>query len=160
MSSGKTEARGRPARALRTVPLVVAAFVVLAVLAQPVHAATTWNVEMYGEEMEQVYEFRPAVITINVGDTVNWTSTALTHSTTADAGQAEWWNSGPVTEGHSYQHTFTVPGTYNYSSLMDNNMKGAVIVVSPVPEFPGPMAFAVVAVAVALALFLERRARA
>jgi plastocyanin len=139
--------------------LVCLAALPLAFGVAPARAATTWNVSMYGEEMEQIYEFRPANLTINVGDTVNWTSTAMTHTTTADPGQAEWWDSGAVPVGQSYAHTFTIPGTYTYHSGVDPNMHGTIVVQQPTPEFPGFVALTTVALAVFLGLLLERKLR-
>lgn len=84
--------------------------------------------------------FDPAELTIKVGDTVRWVNeceegVACTHSAQAypdkiPAG-AEAFDSGLLTEqGQQYEHTFTVPGEYEYFCLPHEalGMKGKVIV--------------------------------
>jgi plastocyanin len=93
--------------------------------------------------------FKPARVVIHAGDTVEWknTSTAA-HTVTADARRAAEgkevvlpagaapFDSGTVTPGSSYRHTFTVPGTYKYICVphADLGMIGEVSVQ------PGPAA--------------------
>ncbi len=84
--------------------------------------------------------FDPAELTIKVGDTVRWVNecepgVACVHSAQAypdkiPAG-AEAFDSGLLTEqGQQYEHTFTVPGEYEYFCLLHEalGMKGKVIV--------------------------------
>ncbi len=149
-------------------PLVGACFLtafVLAMLASaavsglatpaPARAATNWPVLMESDGMGGYY-FTPSTITVNVGDTVNWTDMAGQQTTTSDPGQAESWDSGSMNPGQSFTHTFNTPGTYTYSSTLDVVMTGKVVVSTPVPEFPGLFAFAAVGMAVCVALALER----
>ncbi len=136
----------------------VAAFSVLSYGA-PAHASQTWNVSMYGDDMSQDYEFIPAVVNISVGDSVNWTSAAGSHTSTAAPNQAEYWDSGVLTPGQSFAHTFTIPGTYNYSSLIDPEMYGTVNVSQPAPEFPGFTVAVAVGLAAFFGLLLERKFR-
>jgi plastocyanin len=71
--------------------------------------------------------FDPAEMTIKVGDTVTWTVVgASAHSSTCDPSKAadpahavlpegaEPWDSGILTEGQDFSHTFDVAGDYTY----------------------------------------------
>lgn len=131
----------------------------LALGVAPARAAKTWGVSMWGDDMSQDYEFTPATLTISVGDTVNWTSMEGTHTTTSLPNQAEWWDSGPITLGKWYTFTFTIAGTYNYTSLIDPQMYGTIIVQQPAPEFPGSMVVSAMAIAGLLGLLIERKLR-
>jgi plastocyanin len=106
------------------------------------------------------YSFNPQAVYVSAGDTVNWTNEAGTpQTTTSDPMQAESWDSGSLNPGQSFVHTFTIPGTYTYTSTLDSNMYGEVVVQEPVPEFPGILAFAAVSLAVGVGLVLERGLR-
>jgi opacity protein-like surface antigen len=68
---------------------------------------------------------------IDVGDTVIWNFLADGHTTTARAGQADRWNSGPETSaaGTPYQKTFSTPGRFRYVCLPHRRfMKGTIVV--------------------------------
>lgn len=87
--------------------------------------------------------FLPASVTINVGDTVNWTNPAVVlHSVTFDpsmstkpgnvvlpAGVAPF-DSGDMAQDATFSHTFTAKGTYKYICKMHEGMGmiGTVIV--------------------------------
>ena len=87
--------------------------------------------------------FLPATVTINVGDTVNWTNPAVVlHSVTFDpsksakpgnvvlpAGVAPF-DSGDMAQDATFSHTFTAKGTYKYICAMHEamGMIGTVIV--------------------------------
>jgi plastocyanin len=122
-------------------------------------AAKTWGVTVYGDTHDQNYVFTPSSLTIDVGDSVNWTCTEGTHTTTSLPNQVEWWDSGPLTLGQSFAFAFTVPGTYNYTSLIDADMYGTIVVQQPTPEYPGYAIAAVVAMAALLSLVVERKLR-
>ena len=139
--------------------MILLAVLPLALGAASARAAKTWNVSMNGDDMSQEYEFIPATINTSVGDTVNWTSVEGTHTTTSLPNQTEWWDSGSVTPGNSFVHTFTISGTYNYTSLVDPQMYGTVVVQQPTPEFPGLFAISAVAIAALLGLLVERKLR-
>jgi plastocyanin len=76
---------------------------------------------------EAPYRYTPATLTVPTGATVTWTNAgAEPHTVTADpskavnaadvmlpAGAAPW-DSGLLTSGQSYSHTFTTAGTYKY----------------------------------------------
>jgi plastocyanin len=71
--------------------------------------------------------FRPDSITVSVGTTVRWTNSGQhRHTITSDDGQ---WDSGELSPGTGYAHTFTAPGTYPYHCTVHaNEMRGVVIV--------------------------------
>jgi plastocyanin len=86
--------------------------------------------------------------TINVGDTIRWVWVDGFHSTTAAAGQADFWNSGnqspstPPAPPVTFDHTFTKAGTFGYycdihgfdaGGGKGGGMSG-LITVRPVPE--------------------------
>jgi plastocyanin len=125
----------------------------------PARASKTWNVSMYGDDMTLEYVFIPANLTISVGDSVNWTSAIGTHTTTSLPNQGEWWDSGSLTPGESFAHTFNAAGTYNYTSLIDPEMYGTIVVQQPAAEFPGSILISALAIAVTMALLLERKLR-
>jgi plastocyanin len=73
------------------------------------------------------YSFNPSTVTINVGTTVNWTNEdSVTHTITSDSGNEL--NSGQISAGQSYSHTFNQAGTYNYHCSIHYSMSGKVIV--------------------------------
>jgi len=94
-------------------------------------------------EMTSGLSFVDAVVTIKVGETVEWRNRSLqAHTVTTDPVQvrqprlvgvpegAKVFDSGPVWPGEIYRRTFTVPGTYKYASVPHERfgMRGAVIV--------------------------------
>jgi plastocyanin len=83
------------------------------------------------------YEFRPAVLTVLVGEPVTWTNQSThDHNVTSDAG-AEL-DSGNLAPGEAYGHVFDTPGTYRYHSANDpTEMTGTIIVELP-PASPAP----------------------
>ncbi len=83
--------------------------------------------------------FEPALITVNVGDTVTWVREIGIHSVTADDGSFEQ----PLGSNWStFSHTFTRAGTFRYycvahGGLNGVGMAGTVIVQGDEPP-PGP----------------------
>lgn len=88
-------------------------------------------------------KFVPAQITVKVGDTVRWqNASVLVHTVTDDPNLvakeadyalpdgAEPFNSGNLKPKESYEHTFTVPGTYRYFCIPHEAAKmiGEVVV--------------------------------
>jgi plastocyanin len=76
---------------------------------------------------ENPYRFQPVMLNVPAGTAVTWTNTGSEpHTVTADPSKAanradaslpagvEPWDSGLLTGGQSYSHTFTVAGTYKY----------------------------------------------
>lgn len=72
--------------------------------------------------------FQPATITVNAGTTVTWNNHDITDETvTADDGS---FDSGNISAGYEYRHTFLQPGIYTYHSRAHPSMRGEVIVSS------------------------------
>lgn len=96
---------------------------------------------------------------INVGDIIQWVWLNGEHTTTAAAGQTEFWES-PLTDevGFTFSHTFTHTGVFNYYCVMHGfetfdgqvgGMSGTITVI------PSPA----VAPLLALGALLPRRRR-
>jgi plastocyanin len=60
------------------------------------------------------FDFAPATRTIAVGDTVVWRFNDSGHTSTANRGQAERWNSGNRSSGQTFRKRFTRPGRFQY----------------------------------------------
>ena len=67
------------------------------------------------------FAFQPADVTINVGDTVTWTNmgtlmhTSTSGTTTGGTPHPDGlWDSGPLSPGDSFSHTFATAGTFPY----------------------------------------------
>jgi LPXTG-motif cell wall-anchored protein len=72
------------------------------------------------------FNFAPATITINQGDTVTWTNNGPTpHSATASDGS---FDTGIFPKGESRSHTFNEAGTFAYICTPHPFMKGTVVV--------------------------------
>ena len=118
----------------------VSAFLVAAaLLTQPAAAQETVTVDV-GDIWFCDASFQSGVCdtTIAAGDTVVWDFGAalVVHTTTACGSSCDsptsdpLWNSGLVSDGSTYQFTFTEPGTYLYQCLVHPTMqRGRIIVV-------------------------------
>lgn len=74
------------------------------------------------------FVFLPQTITINAGDTVQWTNKdVVSHQITSDSGDIPA-ASGNFGKDMTYSYTFTTAGTYNYHCGLHRGMKGKVIV--------------------------------
>jgi plastocyanin len=72
------------------------------------------------------FQFAPASVTVNVGDTVTWSNAGPTsHSVTATGGS---FDTGTFPEGESRSHTFEEAGTFSYICTPHPQMKGTVTV--------------------------------
>jgi plastocyanin len=72
------------------------------------------------------FQFAPASVTVNVGDTVTWSNAGPTaHSATATGGS---FDTGVFPEGESRSHTFDEAGTFSYICTPHPQMKGTVTV--------------------------------
>jgi plastocyanin len=72
------------------------------------------------------FEFAPASVTVDVGDTVTWTNDGPTpHSATADDGS---FDTGIFGAGQSRSHTFEQAGTFQYFCTPHPNMRGTITV--------------------------------
>jgi plastocyanin len=72
------------------------------------------------------FEFAPASVAINAGDTVTWTNEGPTpHSATADGGS---FDTGVFRAGQSRSQTFDQAGTFTYFCTPHPNMQGTITV--------------------------------
>jgi plastocyanin len=70
--------------------------------------------------------FSPGSLTVATGTTVTWTNNdGITHTVTADDGS---FNSGNLTPGMSFTHTFNAAGTVSYHCNIHPMMTGSVAV--------------------------------
>lgn len=118
---------------LRTPILVAVAFCVAPVLAR---ADQTVNV---GPSLS----FSPKTVTVAPGEIVTWTWLGSPHSSTSDATSGpEVWDSGLLSTGATFSHTFSTPGSYPYHCVIHGavggiGMSGTVIVAAATPT-PSP----------------------
>src|SRR5574342_1017792 len=75
---------------------------------EPKAAPQTVNVEIKG------FAYNPPSVKIKVGDTVTWTQVDNVKRTVTIVTGPENFDSGLLTAGQTYSHTFTKPGTYSY----------------------------------------------
>jgi plastocyanin len=72
------------------------------------------------------FDFAPASVTVDVGDTVTWNNEGPTpHTATADNGS---FDTGILDDGESGSHTFEQAGTFQYFCQPHPNMRGTVTV--------------------------------
>jgi plastocyanin len=70
------------------------------------------------------FSFQPSSITIVAGTTVVWTNEdSAPHTITSDDGSFE---SGRMSRGSEFNHTFTQPGTYMYHCAIHPSMIGEI----------------------------------
>ena len=70
------------------------------------------------------FSFQPNSITIVAGTTVVWTNEdSAPHTITSDDGSFE---SGRMSRGSEFNHTFTQPGTYMYHCAIHPSMTGEI----------------------------------
>ena len=99
--------------------------------------ATTQLAAAYGDASVNVIntEFQPTTVTIQAGDTVTWTNTDGFHNVRAD--DDSFMNT--PSQGWTFSHTFTTPGTYEYyceihsdpQGVPGEDMNGVVVVELP-----------------------------
>lgn len=92
--------------------------------------------------------FSPQNVTIDAGDTVRWTQLgSLPHTTTSGSGCASngTWNSGTLSGGQSFSHTFTSAGSFPYYCVFHcgGGMTGTVTVNAPLMTMPLPTGYQV-----------------
>jgi plastocyanin len=91
----------------------------------------------------ELYGFNPLTVTVVIGvnNTVFWTNAdAAPHTVTSDTGDSVSFDSGTsgslITQGGTFQFTFTTPGTYAYHCTFHSWMHGKVIVLAPTSSSP------------------------
>ena len=102
--------------------------------------------------------FIPSAVSINLGGTVTWENPDnAAHSTTSFKGSISGvvgleWDSGFMTKGQSFSHTFDTEGTYDYFCIVHPWMQGIVVVQGEEEEPPAPVVEEVIEVVNILAL--------
>lgn len=72
------------------------------------------------------FEFTPVTVTIAIGGAVTWTNDGPSaHTATADDGS---FDSGSLSQGKTFSHTFQTAGTFSYHCGVHPFMKATVIV--------------------------------
>ncbi|MBI3980163.1 MAG: cupredoxin domain-containing protein [Chloroflexi bacterium] len=104
--------------------VMVAALVWLAVPGVGTAMAATTKVDITN------FNFLPPNLVVRVGDTVEWTNLdAAPHTVTVTDGPVKF-DSGNLSRGQRYAHTFAQPGTYTYYCLIHPRMVGSVTVLA------------------------------
>lgn len=73
-------------------------------------------------------EFQPAVLTVKVGDTVEWRNDDIVPHTATSTAQPKKFDSGILPVGSSWKYVATKRGTYFYDCTLHPNMKAKLIV--------------------------------
>lgn len=116
--------------------------------------STVWNVEVGGETGSKANPpyYSPQNLTILEGDQVVWTWVGGPFNVTCTGG-AQFFSSGNLLPGQTFNFTFTVSGIYTYECTLENNnetMFGSIFVfpsgvnvvedeTSPVRIYPNPV---------------------
>ncbi len=110
--------------------LILFAVALVAALAAPTPAsAATYNVNIVE------FAYQPAELTINPGDTVVWTNVGTVIHTVRAVDFS--FNSGAMSPGRSFSHTFTTPGRYEYTDFLSPvPFRGVIIVTGTTPTTP------------------------
>jgi amicyanin len=75
----------------------------------------------------QNFAFSPSTLTVKVGTVVTWTNLdSAPHTVVSDSGSEL--SSDTLSNGQTYSHTFSTPGTYTYHCGVHTSMKGTVVV--------------------------------
>jgi plastocyanin len=73
--------------------------------------------------------FSPATISVTAGTTIKWTNKdGMPHTVTSNAGSAEIFNSGSLTNGTTFTWKFNTAGTFNYHCALHGGMNASVVV--------------------------------
>jgi plastocyanin len=74
------------------------------------------------------FSFEPADLTAKVGQEITWTNTGnAAHTVSFNTGNVD---SGSMSSGATFKHTFDTPGTYTYHCNFHSNME-ATITITP-----------------------------
>jgi plastocyanin len=115
-----------PIRRLTRLLATVALAAGVAGLAPRVGHASIPNSKHLAHVTIQNFRFVPARLTITAGTTVVWTNKdAAAHTVTVRGGKID---SGALTQGKRFVHTFTRPGTYHYICAIHPFMAAIIIV--------------------------------
>ena len=109
-------------------PRLLAAALAALAMAPAVAAAQS---EQVSAEIK-LFSYQPATLQVEPGTTVTWTNQdGIEHSVTSGepGDPTDAFDSGFFTQGQTFSHTFTEPGTYPYFCRRHESMQGAVEVV-------------------------------
>ena len=83
--------------------------------------------------MIEQYAYGPANLNIDQGDTVTWTNhDSVEHDVVVTSGPASF-RSPMLSQGESWSHTFTTPGSYSYICSVHPEMRAAVTAAAAAP---------------------------
>lgn len=92
-------------------------------------AASTTSAEAVQEQRVEIADlaFTPDELTVPAGSEVTWVNLdpALPHTATSDD---EVFDSGNLTEGGEFSHTFDEAGTFTYFCQVHPTMRGTIVV--------------------------------
>ena len=75
------------------------------------------------------YKFVPFTMTVRAGATVTWVNYDIApHTATHRSFSDEPFDSGNLGSTQIFRHTFRKPGTYDYSCILHQGMRGTVVV--------------------------------
>lgn len=75
----------------------------------------------------RAFQYQPASVTVQVGDTVTWTNDDLVpHTATATKGKR--FNSGSIDAKQAWRYVAKQKGTYPYECTFHPTMKGTLVV--------------------------------
>jgi plastocyanin len=76
----------------------------------------------------QNFAFNPVTITISKGQTVTWTNMdSAPHTVTSTTG---YFDSGPISQGQTFSHTFNTAGTFEYSCTIHPSIPHGTVIVT------------------------------
>ena len=98
---------------------------------QPLASASAQSVVPKGAQSYSVVirelKFHPAVLTVAVGDTVEWKNEDIVPHTAISTESKEF-DSGSLAVGSSWKYVATKSGTYFYNCTLHPNMRGKLVV--------------------------------
>jgi len=144
-ATGRRPATDRSRRPAPRLPVLAAAAIALAAALPALAQEQQQQAEEPAAvvEMTDLLAFEPETVTVTAGETVEWRNVSeVRHTVTADPAEAAYsgsahlpegaepFDSGFVEPGDSWQHTFEVPGTYDYFCIPHEatGMRGTVVV--------------------------------
>jgi len=72
------------------------------------------------------FSFEPADLTAKVGQEITWTNTGnAAHTVSFNTGSVD---SGSMSSGATFKHTFDTPGSYSYHCNFHSNMQGTITI--------------------------------
>ena len=114
-------------RSLLLSGLVAGALLLAACSGESSGGTTTVQNGSSAEVSIEGFAFGPDAITISVGDSISWTNdeSSIVHTTTSDDGL---WDSGNISMGDTFKHTFDDAGTFTYICTIHASMTATITV--------------------------------